>query len=129
MVLPQVTFKKQKTFSSNKEIMTYCIVFTWSPLLFVFRASGTVYTAIDIATGQEVGFLYPPPYFSSPSYISLYLNWVYSRQRAEATKGILPVLKKAWSTREACAEPDGCLVGLLLHHTGDVSAFAFDDDQ
>lgn len=44
--------------------MTDCIVFTWSPLLFVFRASGTVYTAIDIATGQEVGFLYPPPYFS-----------------------------------------------------------------
>lgn len=39
-------------------------------LLSVFRASGTVYTAIDIATGQEVGLLYHPPYFPT-FYISL----------------------------------------------------------
>lgn len=32
-----------------------------------FRASGTVYTAIDIATGQEVGVLHPlPPLISTP---------------------------------------------------------------
>ena len=64
--------KKQKKFPSNRDMMTYFLKFNWNSLLSVFRASGTVYTAIDIATGQEVGFLYHPPNLSSPSCISLF---------------------------------------------------------
>lgn len=49
----------KEIFIKQRNNDTLSIVYL-EPFAVCFRASGTVYTAIDIATGQEVGFLYPP---------------------------------------------------------------------